>query len=53
MRFIYAEDAAQRPRARAPGGARRGLTVVLGVMAGLALYELVTFAIDYWRALHG
>jgi hypothetical protein len=53
MRFTYVEDAARRPRARVPGGARRGLTVVLGVMAGLALYELITFAIDYWRVLHG
>ena len=52
MRFTYAEDTARRPRERAVG-ARRGLTVVLGVMAGLAFYELITFAIDYWRALHG
>jgi len=53
MRFTYAENAAQRPRERAQGGVRRGLTVVLGVMAGLAFYEIVTFSIDYWRALHG
>jgi hypothetical protein len=53
MRFTYADDAGRRPRERTQGGARRGLTVILGVMAGLALYELVTFAIDYWRALHG
>jgi hypothetical protein len=52
MRFTYADDATRRTRAQG-GGARRGLTVILGVMAGLALYELVTFAIDYWRALHG
>lgn len=53
MRFTYADDTTQRPRERAGSGARRGLTVVLGVMIGLALYEIVTFAIDYWRALHG
>lgn len=53
MRFTYAEDTARRTRDRAPGGARLVLTVVLGVMAGLAAYELITFAIDYWNALHG
>jgi hypothetical protein len=53
MRFTYAEDTPQRPRERGASGARRSLTVILGVMVGLAFYEIVTFAIDYWRALHG
>jgi hypothetical protein len=52
MRFTYAEDTARRP-SRGQGAARLGLTVILIVLAGLAVYELASFAIDYWRALHG
>jgi len=56
MRFTYVETADRRPgRAR---GTRRGtlhhlLTVVLIALAGLAAWEIVTFAIDYAKALHG
>ena len=54
MRFTYAEEA---PRTRRAEPRNRPLhhvlTVVLGVMAGLALWEIVTFSIEYWRALNG
>jgi hypothetical protein len=53
MRSTYAEATARSPRARAQSAARLGLTVVLVVLAGLAVYELASFTIDYWRALHG
>lgn len=56
MRFTYADDAPLAPRqpvrpARSP--LQRGLTVALGIMVALATWEIATFAIDYWRALHG
>lgn len=51
MRFTYADDVArQTPR---PSLARRGLTLVLIGMACVAVFELVSFVQDYWRALHG
>ncbi len=53
MRFTFAEEAA--PRAPAPRSVttRRGLTLILVVLAGLAVWQIATFAVDYWHALNG
>lgn len=53
MRFTYAEEAAPRARAPRGGGARRGLTVILVLLGGLATWQIAAFAVDYWRALNG
>ncbi len=56
MRFTYADDAPHSPRDRAKPAqsfAQRFLTVALGIMVALAAWQIATFAIDYWRALHG
>ncbi len=57
MRFNFADDAPVATRsaaARARGGSlHRVLTLAVGLMAGFAAWEIVTFAQDYWRALHG
>ena len=56
MRFTFADDApvSTRSTAKARGGPlQRVLTLVLGLMAAFAAWEIVTFAQDYWRALHG
>lgn len=52
MRFTYADDVAARQTPR-PSLARRGLTLVLIGLGCIAVFELVTFVQDYWRALHG
>lgn len=52
MRFTYADDPPSQ--AKPPQSlAQRFLTVALGIMVALATWEIGTFAIDYWRALHG
>lgn len=55
MRFTYVEDTRPtRKPARAPRSrAYHLLTVVLFAVAGLAAYELISFAIDYIQALRG
>jgi hypothetical protein len=57
MRFTYADDAPVSNRSTAAKGRggplQRVLTLVLGLMAAFAVWEIVTFAQDYWRALHG
>ena len=57
MRFTFADNAPVSTRsatAKTRGGAlQRALTLILGLMAAFAAWEIVTFAQDYWRALHG
>jgi hypothetical protein len=52
MRFTYADNVAARQTSR-PSLVRRGLTLVLIGLGCVAVFELVTFIQDYWRALNG